>query len=79
MIIFRKVSTGRVPVSQLKKLDAATYNTVINANKIRKLQEKYQKLEEIKEKAVRMIQGMFRRRRFRNLVNIIIKIQKDAK
>lgn len=79
MVLFKKVSSGRLPASHLKKVDAATYNSIINANKVRKLEEKQQKLEKIKEKAAKMIQGMFRRRRFRNLVDIIIKILKETR
>ena len=55
MVLFRKVSTGRLPVSHLRKVDAATYNTIVNANKIRKLEEKHQKEELVKDKAVRLI------------------------
>jgi len=79
MILFRKVSTGRLPISHLKKVDASTYNMVLNANKMRKLQDKHFKELQVKEKAVKLIQRMFRRRRFRSIVNIIIKIQKETR
>lgn len=43
MVLFKKVSSGRLPASHLKKVDAATYNAIVNATKIRKFEEKQQK------------------------------------
>jgi hypothetical protein len=76
MILFTKVKKGKLSVTKLKNVDALTYQSILNANKLRKLHEKQQKEEDKKNKAAKMIQSLFRRRRFRSVVTIVCSILK---
>lgn len=76
MILLRKVKNGTVSVKKLSNVDAFTYQSILNANKLRKIEEKRQKEDDKREKAAKTIQSLFRRRRFRNLVTIVCKILK---
>jgi hypothetical protein len=51
----------------------------LNANKLRKIEKQKQKEEDKRDKAAKMIQSLFRRRRFRNLVTIVCSILRQRR
>ena len=79
MILFNRVKTGKLSVKKLRNVDAFTYQSILNANKLRKIEIQKQKEDEKREKAAKMIQSLFRRRRFRNLVTIVSSILRQRR
>lgn len=79
MILFNKVQQGKLSVKKLRNVDAITYQSILNANKLRKIEKQKQKEEDKREKAAKMIQSLFRRRRFRNLVTIVCSILRQRR
>ena len=51
----------------------------MNANKLRKIEKQKQKEDDKRDKAAKMIQSLFRRRRFRNLVTIVCSILRQRR
>lgn len=79
MILFNKVQQGKLSVKKLRNVDAFTYQSILNANKLRKIEKQKQKEEDKRDKAAKMIQSLFRRRRFRNLVTIVCSILRQRR
>ena len=79
MILFNKVQQGKLSVKKLRNVDAFTYQSILNANKLRKIEKQKQKEDDKRDKAAKMIQSLFRRRRFRNLVTIVCSILKQKR